>query len=425
MRQLSFIALISAFVSSCSFHAMGPAQTAPSYTSPQVVQRGAGSSWVKFNPHTFGALGAGIIAGPDGNMWFIDENAGDLVRLSMGGAIKEFTMSGFLGGNAIALTVGADHKFYIANESSKIVRVTTSGVVQAFTNSSGDSTDLGDIALGPDGNVWFPETRHLGMITPAGVITEIPYPASFGVPNQYGTITTGSDGDLWFNETGDNSIVKYVIATQKFTEFKPPGTGCTPAGLVKAKDNNVWFTCTQQPPQVGRITKAGNIKLFPGGGGFSGEETFQIATLGADGNPWYSSPDTGSIFRVNTSNGAVTSFSPPFISGERPDSVAAGPDGNIWVTTVGLSNVYIRVFNPMTLSPRSITFSNPGTSENVTVTENGTTAWTATSSDTSVATVAQGSPADTFVITAVGPGTCRIKISDAKTNSAFVSILVM
>src|ERR1700730_12066499 len=404
MRQLSFIALLASFVASCSFHALSnePAQSnGTSYTSPQVVQRGAGSSWVTFTPHTPGALGAGIVAGSDGNMWFIDENAGALVRLSMSGAFKEFSMSGFLGGSPIALTVGADHKFYVDNESSKIVRVTTSGSVQSFTTPSGDNTQLGDIALGPDGNVWFPESAHLGTITTGGVITEFAYPAGFATPNQVGTIATGADGNLWFGESSDNSVVKFVIATRKFTEFKLTST-CTPVGLVKAKDNNVWFACLSSPAQVGRITRAGNIKLFPGGSTFSSEETFQIATLGPDGDPWYSGGDAGVIFRINTSNGAVTTFSPPFVSGERPDSVATGPDGKIWVTGVGLSHVSERVSNPLSVTPRSMTCPNPGSTKNVVVTENGAAHWTATSSDTSVATVAQGSPANTFVVTAVG-----------------------
>lgn len=427
MRYLTLFALCGSIISGCSLHAMAP--SSPSQFAgagdahPKVVQRGDGSAWVRLKPHTLGALGAGIIAGPDGNMWFIDENAGELVRLSMNGAIKEFPMNGFLGGSAIALTVGADQRFYVANESSKIVRVTTSGIVRAFTNKSGDDTALGDIALGPDGNVWFPERAHLATIDRAGKITEFPYPSGFGVPNQVGTIATGADHNLWFTESGDNALVRFVIPTHTFTEFKI-ATQCSPAGPIKAKDNNLWFTCTVSTEQVGRITTSGNIKLFPGGGAFSGEETFQIATLGADGEPWYSSPNTETIFRINTANGTVTSFSPPFVNGERPDSVAAGPDGNIWVTTVGLNNVYIRVFNPTTLTPRVLTFTGIGQSQTFTVSENGTTHWKATSSNTAVAMVTQGSNAGTFKVTSTGTGKCRINVADAIGNSSGVTLTV-
>jgi len=416
-----FIGLLLAVASGCSLHSSAPVGSTP--VIPFVVQKGGGSSWVQLTPHTLGALGAGIVAGPDGNMWFLDENAASLVRLGMNGSFKEFSMSGFLGGNAIALAVGADGKFYVANESSKIVRVTTGGTVQSFDIPSGDNTEIGAIALGPDGNVWFPETAHLGTIAPNGAITEYAYPASFSVPNQYGTVATGADGNVWFAETSDNSIVRFTIATHKFKEFVLAAS-CEPVGLVKAKDNNIWFGCLANAPQVGRISKSGASKLFPGGGTFGAEETMQISTIDANGEPWFSSGSTGEIFRIKTSDGSVSSFSPPFLPGERPDSVAAGPDGNIWVTTVGLDNVYVRILNPITLTPTKIALSGAGASQNFTVKENGTTSWTATSTNTAVATVAQGSPANTFTVTAVATGKCKIKVADAAGNTASVSVTV-
>lgn len=427
IRRFGFLLACSAIVSGCSLHSAvsnGPnnsAQFAVPIGAADVVQKGAGATWVKLTPHTSGALGAGIVAGPDGNMWFIDENAGALVRLSMTGAIKEFSMSGHLGSNAISLGVGADHKLYVANESAKIVRVTTGGLVQDFTTPSGDSTAFGTIILGPDGNMWFPEVTHLGMITPTGVIKEFKYPTGFG-NNTFGTITVGADHNLWFSESGDNAIVRFIIATKTFKEFKVAST-CPPLGVVKANDNNVWFACFTSASGVGRITTAGNIKLFPGGGRFSGQETFQIGTLGPDGNAWYESSDTNTIFRISA-NGTVTSFSPPFISGERPDSIATGPDGNIWVTTVGLNNVYIFVFNALKLTPLTMTFPTTGQTQNITVSEDDTTHWTATSSNVAVATVTQGTPANTFIVRSVGDGVCRITVVDGLKNSAGVRVTV-
>ena len=90
-----FIMLAATFVAalliSCSHAALiqGSAPSSPSagflpLAEPEVAQKGSGATWVTFTPHTFGALGAGIVAGPDGNMRYIDENAASLVRLSMG-----------------------------------------------------------------------------------------------------------------------------------------------------------------------------------------------------------------------------------------------------------------------------------------------------------------------------------------------------
>jgi len=58
------------------------------------------------------------------------------------------------------------------------------------------------------------------------------------------------------------------------------------------------------------------------------------------------------------------------------------------------------------------------------VTESGTAAWTATSSNTGVATVAQGSPASHFTVTSVAAGSAKITVSDAVGNSFVVHVTV-
>jgi streptogramin lyase len=63
----------------------------------------------------------------------------------------------------------------------------------------------GGIATGPDGNLWFTEAgvNRIGMITPAGVITEFGLATASATPN---FITVGPDGALWFSQTGTNRI---------------------------------------------------------------------------------------------------------------------------------------------------------------------------------------------------------------------------
>ena len=95
------------------------------------------------------------------------------------------------------MAVGADHKFYIVDESSNIVRVTTKGHAQSFPIPSGDNTSIDGLALGPDGNIWFAEFNHIGKITPSGKITEFSYPSGYST-NQYGGVSAGSDGNVWF-----------------------------------------------------------------------------------------------------------------------------------------------------------------------------------------------------------------------------------
>jgi len=120
-----------------------------SFAQPQVVQKGKGAQWVQFKPHTLSGLYSAMALGPDGNVWFIDENAASLVRISASASIKEFRLSGTITGNAVSMTVGADKNFYIGDESSNIVRVTAKGKAQVFPTPSGDGTSIDGMGLGP------------------------------------------------------------------------------------------------------------------------------------------------------------------------------------------------------------------------------------------------------------------------------------
>jgi streptogramin lyase len=388
---------------------------------PQVVQKGKGAQWVRFTPHTAGALYSAIVLGPDGNLWFIDENAASLVRMSMSGAIKEFSLSGIVTGNAVSMTVGADKNFYIGDESTSIVRVTEKGKAQVFSIPSGDNTAIDGLALGPDGNVWFAEFNHIGKITPSGKITEFAYPSGF-TTNQYGGVTAGSDGNVWFAESSANAIGRIVPSSGKITMFTI-STQCTPAPVVLAKDNNVWFACLASTPLLGSITPKGKISTFAIGGTFNSNETEQFCSRGPDGEPWCASGNNGIIFRVNTKPHTVTTFTPPLGSGSRPDALAAGADGNVWVDTVG-AEIDVLVENPMTVTPNSLTFTGIGQSKTLSVTENGVSSWSAKSSNTGVATVAQGHSKSSFKVTSVGKGSCKVTISDGTGNSVAVKVSV-
>ena len=132
---------------------------------------------------------SGIVAGPDGNLWF--------------------------------------------TESGEVGRITTAGVVTEFQGSGGDG-----IAAGPDGNLWFGAGNNVGRITTAGVITEFPIPTAWA--GAHG-ITAGPDGNLWFTETGSPSAPEHKIGrittAGVITEFLVPTTWASggPGGSRRAR----------------------------------------------------------------------------------------------------------------------------------------------------------------------------------------------
>jgi virginiamycin B lyase len=417
--------ILAVSLASCSFGGKAPVgNTFVGETGgilPQVIQRGKGAQWVSFTPRTMSDVYSAIVLGPDKNLWFVDELAGGLVRMAENGSIKEFSLSGVLTGNAISMAVGADKKFYILDESSNVVRVTDKGIAQSIPIPSGDSTSLDGLALGPDGNIWFAEFNHIGKITPAGKITEFPYPNGFS-SNQTGGVTTGSDGNVWFAQSTGNAIGRIVPSTGEITMFTISDS-CSPAPVVLANDGNVWFVCLTTSPLLGQVTPSGKITTFAIGGTFSFNETEQFCSRGPDGDPWCASRNDADIFYVNSKTHKVITFNPPLGSGVGPDALAAGADGNVWVDTVG-GEIDVLVSNPMTVKPNKVEFSAPSQTRTLTVSESDTSSWTAKSSKTSVATVAQGRSNSTFKVTSVGEGSCNITIADGIGNSVSVKVMV-
>ena len=92
------------------------------------------------------------------------------------------------------------------------------------------TTSLGNglfgITGGPDGNVYFTDTQDnaIGQVTPSGVITELPLPASSGgfFKNGLDGIVLGSGGEL------------------VFTESTQGGQG--PDQITAAGDGTLWWT---------------------------------------------------------------------------------------------------------------------------------------------------------------------------------------
>ncbi len=178
----------------------------------------------EFTVPTAGGTPQGIVAGPDGNLWFTE-------------------------------TWG-----------NKIGRITTAGVITEFTVPTDSS--LGNIAAGPDGNLWFTEENgnKIGRITTGGVITEFAIPTAGSYPVD---ITTGPDGNLWFNEDGGNKIGQITTAGV-ITEFAIPTTGGTPCGITVGLDGNIWFA-EGYGNKIGRVFLGGPAIQLPPDGAILGK----------------------------------------------------------------------------------------------------------------------------------------------------------
>jgi virginiamycin B lyase len=168
----------------------------------------------------------------------------------------------------------------------------------------------------------------------AQTITEFPVSQAGGPVK----ITAGPDGNLWFiqatnQDPGIDPIGRMTTAGNdahfpiERADLQFPHE--YPRDIVTGLDGNLWFTQADSDgadAAISRITPQGVLTRFalvPDGG-----DLFGIAA-GPDGNLWVTR--LGSIGRITTA-GVMTEFRLPASCCNIPFAVAAGPDGNIWFT---------------------------------------------------------------------------------------------
>jgi streptogramin lyase len=221
----------------------------------------------------------GITAGPDGDVWFVEQAGNKVGRITPGGTITELAIP------------------------------TPASMPR-------------DITAGPDGNLWFTEsaTNKIGRITTGGTITEFAVPTANSGPRD---ITTGPDGDLWFTEQTANKIGRITTSGVVTGEFTVPTANSTPRGIVSGPDGNLWFT-ERNGQKIGKITPAGVITEFALA---ANSGPFDIAA-GSDGNLWFTEEGTNKIGTITT-GGVITEIPTP-TTPSAPFGITSGPDGNLW-----------------------------------------------------------------------------------------------
>ena len=241
-----------------------------------------------------------LVAGPDGNIWFTDQDNNAIGRETPGGMVAEFPLP---------------------------------------TDQAGPD----QIVSGPDGNLWFIESdvSQIAKITTAGKVTEFAMPS----PDSSPSALTAGPGGLWFVDSGNNEIGQ-IAAVGKIHEFSIDPNLTLVGGIVAGPDGNLWTPVQDDSGNslLARMTPAGKVATF------SLPDYPNDLTVGPDGNFWIGCD--GAIDRMTT-GGVVTSF--PIPSGDGAVNITGGPDGALWFDTYG-SNAMGRV----TTSGSVIEFDPPG-----------------------------------------------------------------
>ena len=231
----------------------------------------------------------GIVAGPDGNVWLVEE------------------------------------------ASSKIAQMSPAGVLLREIPLPPGSGPL-SIVVGPDRNLWFTEggSSKIGKLSAGGAIL-----GEFPVGSAPESIAAGPDGNLWFTEESANRIGKMDMSGRLLAEFAIPTANSKPRAIAAGpcEDRNLWFT--EQIGRIGRVDAAGNITEIANTGGASNLHGIAAGPAG-DCNLYVADRGQDCIVRISTT-GQVSIV---FLSiGSGPTGVVAGPDGNIWFAENGLNRI--------------------------------------------------------------------------------------
>lgn len=185
------------------------------------------------------------------------ENGQDRIgRIGPDQQVHEFVIpTGFAVSGPTSITLGPDgNLWFVEDNARKISRITPSGIITQFPVPSEVSAP-NDITTGPDGKVWFtertftrglPSSGFVANITVNGTINEIEVePSAFA-------ITRGPDNALWVTTNG----LGRMTTNGQYHLF--PIDNLMPYDVTAGPDGALWFTYFH-PEVVGPAVQAAGI----------------------------------------------------------------------------------------------------------------------------------------------------------------------
>ncbi len=284
-----------------------------------------------------------LVVGPDGNIWFTDGGANGVGRINVTtGAISMFSGAAF--DTPQSLIDGPDGRLWFAsNGNDTVVRMSTTGTATTYA-----TVPAGAVTAGPDGNIWVVRDGSITKMTTAGVVKGTFTDASIQGP---GGMVVGSDGRLWFANSplhGSFSIDAVTLAGV-ITSYTDPSV-VQPEDLLAGPDGALWYLDMGPAPTVGTITTAGVVSSFT-------DPSFTILSslaVGPDADLWVTDEGNNSIDTLTTAGVVTVSTDPSIV---QPTSILAGPGSDLWFanlssigtsTTAGVASAFLgtQVFDP-------------------------------------------------------------------------------
>jgi virginiamycin B lyase len=230
----------------------------------------------------------------------------------------------------IDIAVGPDGALWFTSSHGgvSIGRITTTGRITRYKSTALRAP--GAITVGPDGALWFTNgPKSVGRITTHGTITT--YTAKrMARP----TAITAGAGAVWFTaydwSRGEGGKIGRISTTGKIRLYTDMWIEA-PDGITAGPDGAIWFTNGTFPDRIGRISKTGKISFF------TDRRIVEAGsiTAGPDGALWFTNFGDASqpfIGRI-TVTGDLRLYRAPSI--KFPIGITASPDGALWFANSG------------------------------------------------------------------------------------------
>lgn len=405
MKRCFFI-LAALLVAGCASRAAIPK---PSPITPAVFQKTVTGGFV---PTELGMFVTGLLSDvPNHKMLAAAFIHGKpyLVKIAMNQRVTKHRIT--IGPRSLAL--GSDLNIWaLGNDSAGnnlIARITPSHVETDFQVPQG-VTD-GKIVSGPDGALWFPECSSDGQ---SGAIARVDtqgnvtaYPGTCA-----SVLTIGSDENIWFS--GGPNIYVMTTAGQVIAQY-PLGfksvsymlTG--PNGDVYASGCFANFECS-----LVSVSPHGIVTFQ------SDDDGMGAMAVGSDGKLWFVGGDN-KLIAFNFATKLFGQFV-HCVGCHFENSIAAGPDNNIWLGS--RSGIETYLLRTMTASPSDVSVK-VGKSVDINVSEtNYSGTWTASTPNPPLVSLNANSQNGQFHITGLTPGNTTVVIVDSTFNSIPVNVTV-
>jgi virginiamycin B lyase len=108
-----------------------------------------------------GSVPLRIVAGPDGALWFTELRVGSVARITTDGVLTQYA----IGSSPVGITAGRDGMLYVALFGGQLVRVNTQGEVTGSWDLPGSAFQVG---RGSGREIWVTDYygRHVYRVTP-------------------------------------------------------------------------------------------------------------------------------------------------------------------------------------------------------------------------------------------------------------------